>query len=185
MGNNDSLEVFLDILIGKHPKLESSRNFFWSNFDKSGLVSIEINSLKFGMAVSFPSKIIISPKVLNLELNHLLFTLFHEVAHQFQYKKYGTENMLKVHMGLFNKTDSISFMKQIEIVADDFAERKIKEMKKLGLIELNQIVPKGLYKSFKDSDFEKLIDISVKLLENEQFDNHEHVANILYRKILS
>lgn len=185
MGVNNSLEVFLDILIRKHPHLESSRGFFWKTFDNSGVVSIEINSLRFGVAVSLPKIIIVAPKVLNIELNHLLFTLFHEIAHQYQFKKYGVENMLKIQMGRMDRESSISFLRQIETVADEYAERKLREMKKLNFLPQTEIIPKGFYKTLKDQDYEKMIDVSKKLLEGEDIKDHKNVSKILQRKIIS
>jgi hypothetical protein len=183
MGVNDSLEVFLDILMRKYPELKSSRSYFWETFDSSGLVSIEIHSLRYGVALSLPNGIIFSPKVMNTSLPSLLFTLFHEVAHQYQFKKYGTKKMMAIHTGEFSVSEGLSFLRQMEVTADRYAEQKLLQMKKLGLLSPNEIIPKGFYKSLGDEHYFKIYEMTKNLLSEENTKDPEIISQILYEKL--
>lgn len=184
MGVSNSLEVFLDILIRKHPQLESSRNFFWKTFDSSGLVSIEISNLKYGVALSLPNGIVISPKIMNTQLPHLLFTLFHELAHQFQFKKYGTRRMMGIHTGDLSIPEGLKFLKEMEITADRFAEKKLIQMKRLNLLSQNEIIPKGFYKSFGDEHYQRVYEFTKDLISKENIKDPNEISQILYEKLI-
>jgi len=183
MGDNNSLEVFLDILIRRYPQLESSRIFFWDMFDKSGLVSIEINPLKYGVALSLPNGIIFSPKIMNVSLANILFTIFHEIAHQYQFKKYGTRKMVGIHTGVFSVSEGLTFLRRMEITADRYAEKKLTQMKILGLFPQKEIIPKGFYKSLGDEHYKKIYEMTKNLLSEENTQDPDEISRILYDKL--
>lgn len=183
MVRKDSLEVFLDVLISKHSELKSSRTYFWETFDNSGVVSIDINPLKYGVALSLPNGIIFSPKVMNLSLPNLLFTFFHEIAHQYQFKKYGSSQMMSIHTGQLSVSEGLSFLKTMEITADRFAEKKLLHMKKLGLFPTNEIIPKGFYKSLGDEHYSKIYEMTKKILSEENTTDPDKICQVLYEKL--
>jgi hypothetical protein len=120
---------------------------------------------------------------MNTSLPSLLFTLFHEVAHQYQFKKYGTKKMMAIHTGEFSVSEGLSFLRQMEVTADRYAEQKLHQLKKLGLISPNEIIPKGFYKSLGDEHYFKIYEMTKNLLSEEDTKDPERISQILYDKL--
>jgi hypothetical protein len=108
----------------------------------------------------------------------------HEIAHQYQYKKYGDDKMYECYLGEVDVKDAAETMKQIEIIADEFATRKVREFIKLGLIdkEDRQIV-KSIYKNVPISHFEKLISDTRNELRKKNQTSFEDVTNYFYNML--
>ena len=86
------------------------------------------------MGLALESGVLINSMTLNEPLPFLLFLIFHEVAHQYQFKKYGEDIMYNCYLGEISDTEAAEFMKHTEEIADDFASRKIRQLQKLNLI---------------------------------------------------
>jgi hypothetical protein len=183
MSANSSFTNFIDILVNKHPFLERSRDFFLETFNQSGLSSIEIHPIKYGAAVSLGNRIVISSNVMNGHSLPLLFTIFHEIAHQFQYKKMGAEKMFKLYTGELSPQEAIDFMRNVEIVADEYATRKIRKMISLGLIPKPMEVPQGFYKHYTDAQFNQIIKMILQYLEGEDISDPERISEIVFNKL--
>lgn len=65
--------------------------------ERSGCKSIRFEELspKCG-GISLPNECIISTIILQFPTELLLYILFHEIAHQYQYKKYGKDLGLEI-----------------------------------------------------------------------------------------
>src|SRR3972149_1109459 len=114
---------------------------------------ISIENLKMGDAVAMSDRLILSPNVFRNHLGRFLFILFHETAHQYQFKKYGEDKMLSLYTGDISIKEAADLMKKIEVIADDFAARKIRELIKLKFLHPKHSEFKGFY---KDVPIEKL-----------------------------
>ena len=78
--------------------------------------------------------------------------------------------------------DAAKFMRDTEIIADEFATRKLRELKKYGYLE-NLPIPNGYYKLAPLKQFETLIQ-NVKLaLPNLKNADAEKTTEILYNWI--
>ena len=108
---------------------------------------IIVQNIRMGEALALSDRLVMSPRVFTKPLPMFLFILFHEVAHQYQYKKYGEEKMYSVYVGDTSIEDASEFMKNTEIVADEFATRKVREFVKLGLIPEKDATFNGMYKN--------------------------------------
>ena len=92
-------------------------------------------------------KLVLSPRILTKSLEDFIFVLFHEVAHEYQFKKYGAEKMLELYLGDMSDEDGAKFMKKTEDVADEFGERKVREYVKLGILKPNALSIHGEHKN--------------------------------------
>jgi hypothetical protein len=108
---------------------------------------IIVQNIRMGEALALSDRLVMSPRVFTKPLAMFLFILFHEVAHQYQYKKYGEEKMYSVYVGDTSLEDASEFMKNTEIVADEFAARKVREFVKSGFIPEKDATFNGMYKN--------------------------------------
>ena len=97
------------------------------------------------MGLALESGVLINKMALNSPLPFLLFLIFHEVAHQYQFKKYGEDIMYNCYLGEISDTEAAEFMKHTEEIADDFGSRKIRQLQKLNLI--GPYTPPQMYKN--------------------------------------
>ena len=85
-----------------------------------------------------------------------LFVVFHEIIHQYQFKKYSAEKMYSYYIDDIDVSTAAKEIKRLEMVADRAAERKINEYIQKGYLPpgSNQ---KGHYRNAPDRAFEGLI----------------------------
>ena len=68
---------------------------------------------------------IISKYALGYNVSNIMFVLFHELAHYYQYRKYGNDFAMAVYMGDESEIDKgVEKLKQIESTADKFSRLK-------------------------------------------------------------
>ena len=98
---------------------------FVSDFiQKSDCNKIEFTKFKYpALGAALHNGVLINNMVLNSSLELTLFAIFHEIAHQYQYKKYGIEKMYEFYNNEISVVDTAKFMKTIETTADNFASR--------------------------------------------------------------
>ena len=159
---------------------------FISDFvKKSGCQKINIESLKHvAMGLSLVDRVVINEKSLNLPLSNFLYTLLHEVAHQYQYKKYGIDKMYGVYTGDISVNEGAEFMKYVENVADDFAIRKLREINKLfdDKIKINANISKT-YENIPIDYYKSLINIFIKKIKDSNYSSKEDISEILYNYV--
>jgi len=115
-------------------------------------------------------------------LEFALFVIFHEVAHQYQYKKYGVEKMIEVYNNEISLEDAAKFMKDIELIADNFASRKIRQLQNMGLIDGKFISPE-IYKNVPESQIVNLIKNLRIQLSGRNITSPDDISNYFYNSI--
>jgi hypothetical protein len=106
--------------------------------EESGCKKIEFAKFNYpALGLALHNGVLINSNMIGDNLSFLIFVIFHEVAHQFQFKKYGDKIMYGVYSGDVSIDEAAKFMKHTEEVADEFAMRKIRELQKKGLIDDN------------------------------------------------
>ena len=83
--------------------------------------------------MSLTDNVILNKSVFNSDLYKFIFVLFHEIAHQYQYRKYGIERMYALYNGKLPINDAVEWLRYTESVADQFAIRKCRELQKMGI----------------------------------------------------
>jgi hypothetical protein len=132
----ERVDGFLDEITSVHNMSDELRDFVKNFINDSNCERIDFANFKMAgaMGVAIKSGVLINKIALKRSLPFLLFLIFHEIAHQYQFKKYGNI-MYKCYIGDISEMEAAEFMKHTEEVADDFASRKIRELQKLNLID--------------------------------------------------
>lgn len=157
---------FIETLKSKFDMPDELVDFVVNFIEKSDCQKIEFAEFKYpALGAALHNGVLINGSVLNRPLGFALFVIFHEIAHQYQYKKYGIEKMHEFYNDEISVVDTAKFMKTIETTADNFASRKIRELQAMGLID-EKYVPIEMYKTVPESRLVAFIeDIRSKLRE--------------------
>jgi hypothetical protein len=133
----ERVDGFLDEITSVHNMSDELRDFVKNFINDSNCERIDFANFKMAgaMGVAIKSGVLINKIALKRSLPFLLFLIFHEIAHQYQFKKYGVDIMYNCYIGDISEMEAAEFMKHTEEVADDFASRKIRELQKLNLID--------------------------------------------------
>jgi hypothetical protein len=148
----EGLQNFKKRTLETFPEVQSYWHYIEKFIVESETKKIEIHNIKVGIAVSLYSGVIFTEKVFKQQINNFLFTVFHEFTHQYQFKKYGIEKMLELYSDRISFEDGAILMKQIELVADEMATRKLRELQKKGFLSQSPL-PKGIYKDIPLTSF--------------------------------
>jgi len=95
-----------------------------------------------------------------------LFVVFHEIIHQYQFKKYSAEKMYSYYIDDIDVSTAAREIKRLEMVADRGAERKIKEYIQRGWLPPGSD-QKGHYRNAPEKAFEGLIHQIKNLIKSE------------------
>jgi len=183
MEMTSGLEDFMSTVINKYPEVEEFRDELEKFIVDSDCGKLTIEPMKLGLGVSLSDRCIISTQALNFDLPNFLFVLFHEIAHQYQYKKYGMEKMYEVYIGNLSMEECAKWMKDVEIVADEFATRKVRQFIKLGYIDDENDILKAFYKNVPESHFIALISKIKNMIKKNRIKSPEEISELIYNWI--
>ena len=148
----------------------------------SGCQKIEFNNLNMGAGVALHDKVIINRQILNSNLEQILFVVFHELAHQWQFKKYGKEKMYDFYLGETSSDDAARFMLKTENVADEFGIRKIREAQAKNLID-KSFRPKGAYDNVTIDQIKPMLEFLKKEIKKKNISSPEQLSEFMYNKL--
>lgn len=152
------------------------RNFI----ENSNCNKIEFAKFKYNaLGAALHNGVLINNVVLNSSLEVALFAIFHEIAHQYQYKKYGIEKMYEFYNDEISVIETAKFMKEVETIADSFASRKIRELQKMGLISRN-FVPIEMYKNVSESQLASFISNIRSQLRSKNITSPDDISEFWY-----
>ena len=188
----DGIDKFVDdifehkILVGRNLTNEQLIDF--SNRLKKSIRESGCQSIKFeGLGVSFGglslhNGVLIGQYFITQPMSILLYVIFHEIAHQYQFKKYGIDIMYKPFRTDRDFEDAINILKEREYVADEYARRKIREFTKLGYIspsiDFNNFGYKTItIEQFKEG-YRKIFD------EIDNANDNDRISEIIYNTTL-
>jgi hypothetical protein len=176
------IDNFLQRTVEQYPQTKEFISKIKSFIENSNCKKIEISKFKypaFGLALH--NGVLFNETIFQKPLSSFLFIVFHEIAHQYQYKKYGDDKMYEFYLGKISVEEAAKVMKQIEMVADEFATRKVKEFTNLGLIPKNAIPTMSAnYKNFPLSYFEKFINQTRMSMKSKGITSFDDIANLFY-----
>jgi len=134
----DGITIFLNKIQAEYDISDSLYTELMEFIEKSNCKKIEFAKFNYpALGLALHNGVLINSNMIGDNLSFLIFVIFHEVAHQFQFKKYGDKIMYGVYSGDVSIDEAAKFMKHTEEVADEFAMRKIRELQKKGLIDDN------------------------------------------------
>ena len=107
-----------------------------------------------------------------------LFVVFHEIIHQYQFKKYSAEKMYSYYINDSNIATAAGEIKRLEIVADRGAEKKINDYIRRGYLP-NGSQQQGPHKYASIKQFEGLIHQIKHLIKTKShLKDYKNVAGI-------
>jgi hypothetical protein len=174
------IDNFLNKMISSYPETEDFKDIIISNIEKSQCKEIKIEPVNKGLGLSLSDKLILSPTIFNFKLPAFLFIFFHELAHQYQFKKYGEKIMYDVYNSKITIEDAALFMKNVEDVADEFGMRKLQQLRRLGFIDYKDIEVAKPYENAAPDRFYFLIDQVRKLLKEKNITDSSEISEIFY-----
>jgi hypothetical protein len=178
MESVDGLDDFITQVIETFPEAKDMKDEIKSIIEKSNCPKIEFKSISvFGFALH--NGIVLSSSLLRYNFEMFLLVLFHELAHQFQFKKYGNKIMYKLYEEKTSLDDGANFLIHTEMVANRFAKHKLMELKRRGKINNLPYMPisvseSGLRQQLKDVK---------KFVKENNVDNREDISEILFNCI--
>jgi len=148
----------------------------------SGTPKIEIANLNMALGASLHDRVIINSSVFSRELSHILYVVFHEIAHQYQYKKHGFVEMFKYFEDELQTHEAVKILRKAENIADNYAIRKLKKLQKEG----EKIITSGLYGFYAkmpDSSLASYIKMVKNNLKSDDVRNPEKISSTLWNLI--
>lgn len=154
---SDGIDDFINHLKKKFPFVIKFEEPLRKTILNSGCKKIEIHDIGFATGLALHDKVVFSPRAFIGGINYVLYVVFHEIAHQYQYKKYGGEFMYKIYQNEVDIDEAVKTLRGYETVADQFAMRKLREFLKLGLIQKWGIPTKGTYEGISDGHLKEIL----------------------------
>lgn len=178
------IDDFMQKIIDRYPKTKEYSDKIKSFIENSGCKKIEVAKFKYpALGLALHNGVLFNENIFGQNLPMFLFVIFHEIAHQYQYKKYGAEKMYEYYIGEIDLKDAAEAMKKIEIIADEFANRKVREFVKMGLIGSNEFRFPGMYKNVPVSHFEKLIEASRNEIKKVGYKDFNTISDVFYNMV--
>jgi hypothetical protein len=185
------LDLFIDQIVEKFPEVDDYRNVIRYNIESSGCQKIEFESMTISSGLALHNRVVISSALLKdgfmpkpNALADLMYVIFHEIAHQHQYKKYGKELIYDMYTGEIETEGAIKFLRYIENVADQFSMRKCRELQKIGVIPQDQkVVDVGGYDHYTDKMFENYLNMLKNKVQRAGISDPEDISELIYNMI--
>ena len=180
------LGEFLYTLGEKFPIVDKFHNYLKNDIEKSRCEKIEFCGFTHpSSGASFPNGVLINRLILKENLPKTIFIIFHEIAHQYQYKKYGADFSYKLYNEEMPLKEGIRLLKQTENTADRFGLRKSEEYARLGMYKRPYFPMRGAYDNYTDADFAKYIMTMRKQIQQSGLTSTEEITSMFYNWIKS
>lgn len=183
----EGLSDFLSELSESVPDSVYVLKFLTDFIKKSGCKNIQFSNFKITVhGASLDDRVLINRIILNQKLIYILYVILHEIAHQYQYKKYGKEKMYEIYLGKISVKDSIKWLRSVEEIADEFAFRKLRELSKTNeYVNNNYKSLKKNYENIPDFKYEKIINNVIDTLKKSDIEKtKDNISEILYNNFI-
>lgn len=166
---------------------------------KKAAEEVNCDSVKFDSfnipagGISLHNGIILNERLLktnllnaNISFTTFLYCFFHELAHQYQFKKYGTQKMYATYNNDTNIDDAINWLISEEATADRFAISKTKQVlknanltSKYGTGHLGD----GNYSNVDRDVYKGIINYYRNLIKGENINDIEKISEMFFNSI--
>jgi hypothetical protein len=181
--NTSNLENFLSKINEKFNLTNELEETIKDFIEKSNCKKIEFAKFKAPvMGLALHDGVLINENALQSTLEFLIFLIFHEIAHQYQFKKYGEEKMYDCYVGEITEDEAADFMKKTEIVADEFALRKVRQLQKMGLID-SSYTPPQVYKNIPYSTIKSMVRQFREMMKSQNIKSPEKISEFFYNMV--
>jgi hypothetical protein len=178
--STEGIDEFISLVKEKYKISDEHLDMIKQFILNSDCKKINVEPIKFSFGHSLSNGVVLSPEIFKLKLGKFLLVLFHEIAHQYQFKKYGGDKMYECYTGEISIEEACKLMKNIEMVADEFATRKISEFVKLGIIKQKDVGVSDFYKKVPLSHFEVTIKNIKNTLKSLDIKDHNKISELFY-----
>ena len=180
----EGIDTFLDEISNAHELSDELKNFIKEFINESNCKRINFTKFKINaMGLALHSGVLMNSIILKQSLPFLLFVVFHEVAHQYQFKKYGDDFMYNCYLGDVSEEEAAKYMKKTEEVADEFATRKIRELQKRGLI--GPFTPPQVYKNMPMGNIIMMVNNFRTDIKRKNIDSPTKIGEYFYNMVKS
>lgn len=181
----EGINEFINQIDSRYKMSDELKEFITDFIKESNCKKIEFTGFKFqALGLALHDGVLINKLALNRGLDFLLFLIFHEIAHQYQFKKYGDTKMYECYIGDISVDDAAKFMKTTEEVADEYASRKFRELVKKNIINSN-FVPPQMYKNVPLSQIRMMVDNYRKEMKSKDITSSEKISEYFYNMVKS
>jgi len=183
----EGIDNFINTFINAFPNADIIADDVKEFIINSKCPYIEINNIAVGASgFALFDRVVINKKLFaannNNDLSIILYTIFHEIAHSYQYKKYGTEKMVSFYKDEIDEVEAARFMAYVENVADEFAIRKMRQLKFKYKDNVN-INPEKIKKVYADISlpyYVQLIRMIKNIIKKSGAKNNNEVSELMY-----
>ena len=178
----EGIDSFFNEISEVHDMSDELKEFLKKFIEESNCKRISFSKFKiYVLGLALDSGVLINSMALTRPLPFLLFLIFHEIAHQYQFKKYGVDIMYDCYLDEVSEMEAAKFMKHTEEVADDFAYRKIRELEKLKLIQPYK--PPQMYKSLPIQNIVTMISNYKNDMKGKNIDSPKKISEYFYNMV--
>ena len=174
---------FIQTIVDRYNISDELKNEIINTIKNSECKNITFEKLSMGDGLALGDRLILTPGTLNYTLGRFLFILFHELAHQYQFKKYGMEKMLELYDDEMDIKEAAQFMKQVESVADEFAVRKLRNIQRKGLVTPSISDMFKVYDGITVDRLEMMIKMFRDKLRNSNIKGAKNISEYLYNMV--
>ena len=179
----DGVNTLIDVITSRHEMSDELIEKVKDFISQSNCKKIEFANFKMpAMGVALHDGVLINKIALNQRLEYLLFIIFHETAHQYQFKKYGEDIMYECYLGDISVEEAAKLMKHTEEVADEFAGKKIKQLQKQGLLDKG-FTPPSLYKNAPMSQIVAMVGFYRSQLKQQNITTPDKISEFFYNMV--
>jgi hypothetical protein len=179
----DGVNTLIDDITSRHEMSDELIEKVKDFISQSNCKKIEFANFKMpAMGVALHDGVLINKIALNQRLEYLLFIIFHETAHQYQFKKYGEDIMYECYLGDISVEEAAKLMKHTEEVADEFAGKKIKQLQKQGLLDKG-FIPPSLYKNVPISQIVAMVGFYRSQLKQQNITTPDKISEFFYNMV--
>ena len=185
--STEGLDIFIQKIVEAFPSVTEYVDIIKNNIESSNCQKIEFSKMRMAGGLSLHDRVLISDDYVNPKtsnISKLMYIIFHEIAHQHQYKKYGKELIYDMYIGEIDMEGAIMFLRYIENVADQFGMRKCRELKRLGVIpEGQKLIEVGAYDNYNDKMFEDYINLLKSKVTSAGVTKPEDISELIYNLV--
>lgn len=176
------INIFFDEIKKYHQLDERLEDFLKKFIEESECKQIRFSGFNVpSLGLSLKTGVLMNKDVLDKPLPMLIFVILHEVAHQYQFKKYGAEVMYECYVGDISNRQAADFMRKTEIVADEFATRKVRQLQKMGYFE--GFTPPSVYKNMPMYQIEMMVNQFRMMVKMKNISSPEEISEFFYNMV--
>jgi len=176
------LSTFIKTLQEKYPNNDGLFRELSKYIVDSGCPAIKFETIYGAQGISKTDECVINISTLNKNISKALYTILHEIAHQYQYSKYGKDVMWDSYSSNIDIDDAVDILMNIELVADRLSILKTNDLvKRHGIKDAVSVTP--FYSMFGKSYFKTHLERLRKEVETKGMTSVEQVNEYMYNKL--